>query len=234
MFRLMKFIFGLAFFVAVCLGAMNLYFHKVFPIAKKVRVAASTIEVANHVHPLTAAEIPSTFREAIVATEDRRFNHDPGIDLVGIARSIVVDIQKDGYVEGGSTITQQLVDNTLLSKRKTMRRKLKQMFYAVGVYDTMSKREVFTLYTNVIYFGHGAYGLHNAAETYFGRSPAQCNEGELTMLAGLPNAPSAYDPLKNYTLARQRQRLVLENMVDAGYISNAKADEIYQEPLRLA
>lgn len=233
MIRFMKFIFGLAVLLAVCLGAMNVYFHTAYPIASKVKDAASTQMRTKGVRSLSDDEIPATFREAVIATEDRRFENDPGIDVVGIARSIVVDIQKDGYVEGGSTITQQLIDNTLLSKQKTLHRKILQVLYAIGVYDTMSKRDVFTLYTNVIYFGHGAYGLYNASETYFGRPPAQCNASELTMLAGLPNAPSAYDPFTNLTLARQRQRVVLENMVDAGYLTNAKADEIYQEPIHL-
>ena len=89
------------------------------------------------------------------------------------------------------------------------------------------------MYANVIYFGHGAYGLYNAAQTYFGRAPAQCNAGELAMLAGIPNAPSLYDPLRNMNLARQRQQVVIDNMVDAGKITNAQAQQIRTMPIRL-
>ncbi|GLG00815.1 hypothetical protein Alches_08540 [Alicyclobacillus hesperidum subsp. aegles] len=219
--------------IVVCFGGANLYFHYGFRVADRVRAAAALRMQAHGVHALTYEQIPVAFREAMIATEDRRFATDPGIDPIGIARSLVVDIEQDGYVEGGSTITQQLVDNTILTKQKTLRRKLLQAFYAIGLYDTMSKHEVFSLYSNVIYFGHGAYGLYNACETYFGRTPGECNEGELTMLAGLPNAPSAYDPFTNFTLARERQRIVLENMVDDHQLTEAQAMHIFAEPIRL-
>lgn len=220
-------------FLALLLGGVNLYFRFVFPIKTAVLSAASDTIQEQHVHVLSYEQIPLMFKDAVIATEDRRFYNDPGIDPVGILRSLIVDIQQDGYVEGGSTITQQLVDNTLLSKKKTLHRKTLQVIYAIGIYDTMSKKTVFQMYTNVIYFGHGAYGLYNAAETYFGRPPQACNAGELTMLAGLPNAPSAYDPFKAMALARERQNVVLENMVDAGIISSQKAAQIYKEPIHL-
>ncbi|MDI9260865.1 biosynthetic peptidoglycan transglycosylase [Alicyclobacillus sendaiensis] len=213
--------------------AQDAYFHTLNPIAARVRQAAAVRMREKHVHPLTYSEIPAIFREAVIATEDRRFWSDPGIDPIGIARSVVVDVERDGYVEGGSTLTQQLVDNTLLGKQKTLRRKLLQAWYAIGLYDTMSKQEVFTLYTNVVYFGHGAYGLYNACETYFGKPPWDCNAGELTLVAGLPNAPSAYDPLTHYALARSRQQVVLENMVDDGQLSAPEAQAIWREPIRL-
>lgn len=211
----------------------DLYFHAVDPVAERVRQAAVVRMRERHVHPMSYGQIPAVFREAVIATEDRRFWSDPGIDPIGIARSFVVDVERDGYVEGGSTITQQLVDNTILDKQKTLRRKLLQAWYAIGLFDTMPKREVFSLYTNVIYFGHGAYGLYNACETYFGKPPWDCNAGELTLVAGLPNAPSAYDPLTHYALARSRQQTVLENMVDDRQITEAEAQVIWREPIQL-
>ncbi|MCL6632822.1 MAG: transglycosylase domain-containing protein [Alicyclobacillus herbarius] len=214
-------------------GVLYVYFTRVRHIDREVEAAVANRILAYHVHPLNYEQIPSFFREAIISTEDRRFWWDPGIDPVGILRSLYVDIEADGYVEGGSTITQQLVDNTLLSKRKSIVRKLRQAVYAIGIYDTMSKRQTLTDYVNVIYFGHGAYGLYNAAETYFGLPPAALNEGELSLLAGLPNGPSLYDPLVSLKLARSRQWVVLENMVDAGRLSKAEAEAIYHQPLRL-
>lgn len=219
--------------VAVILFAVNLYFRHVDPIASQVRDAAKARIASKHIQPLTYRQIPEVFRYAIVATEDRRFTWDPGVDPVGILRSIVVDVEKDGYVEGGSTITQQLVDNTILGKQKTITRKLKQTFYAIGLYDTLSKDETFTLYVNVIYYGNGAYGLQNAAYTYFGRPVSQLNSGELTMLAGLPNAPSAYDPFHSMQLARARQRIVIDNMVDSGVLTTEEAAAIYNMPIHL-
>lgn len=218
----------------VCFGALDLYFTHLNHIDKKVKAAAALRYKQKNVHPLEYKEIPVVFREAIIATEDRRFANDPGIDPIGIARSLVVDIEHDGYVEGGSTITQQVIDNTILSRKKTLQQKLLQATYAIGLYDTMPKEDVFSLYTNVIYFGHGAYGLYRAAETYFRRPPADLNQGELTLLAGLPNSPTNFDPFHALDLARLRQKVVLQNMVDAGILTVAAEQRIYQEPIRLA
>lgn len=186
-----------------------------------------------HIHPLTFSQIPSMYREAVIATEDRRFWWDPGIDPVGILRSLAIDIQHGSLVQGGSTITQQLIDNTILQRQKTVSYKAHQAFYALGIYDTFSKKQTFTMYANMIYFGNGAYGLYNAAVTYFGKSPKNLNAGELTMLAGLPNSPTVYDPLKHLKLARERQTHVLKNMVGSGVISKKIAQQIFNQPIQL-
>ncbi|MCL6626729.1 transglycosylase domain-containing protein [Alicyclobacillus shizuokensis] len=235
--RLLKAIVKLALTAVVLLaavyGGLYVYFTRLRPIDKAVQAVVEERTRQYHVHPLSYDQIPDFFRQAVIATEDRRFWWDPGIDPIGIVRSLYVDIEADGYVEGGSTITQQLVDNTLLSKEKTLARKLRQMVYAVGIYDTMSKKQTLTDYVNMIYFGHGAYGLYNAAQTYFGLPPGALNEGELSLLAGLPNGPSLYDPFVSLQRARARQWVVLENMVDAGRLSEAAAEAIYHQPLRL-
>lgn len=219
--------------VVLAFGLMYVYFKFVDHVGQRVQAVVMTHVKTHHEHFLSYEQIPSTFRNAMIATEDRRFFSDPGIDPVGIARSIVVDVEKDGYVEGGSTITQQLVDNSIIGKQKTLHRKLLQAFYAVGLYDTMSKPETFTLYANDIYFGDGAYGLYAAAQDYFGRPPSALNAGELTMLAGLPNAPSLFNPYHSMKLARQRQSIVLDNMVDDGMISKADNQRIFSEPIHL-
>jgi len=145
-----------------------------------------------------------------------------------------VDVGGGKTLQGGSTITQQLIHNTLLNNMsKSLTWKFLESLYAIGVYDTMSKQDTFAFYTNVIYFGHGANGLYQAAETYFGKAPSQLNAGELVMLAGLPNAPSDYDPYKNMTLALERQQLVVQNMVDNGVISESLAKQIISEPIVL-
>jgi monofunctional glycosyltransferase len=209
------------------------YFTHVNRIAGKVEASATQRAHARHIHILSYTEIPEMYRNAVIATEDRRFAWDPGVDPLGTARSIVADVKKDGYVEGGSTITQQLVDNTIIGNQKTITRKITQAFYAIGLYETMRKPKIFTLYANDIYFGHGAYGLNAAAEIYFGRTPTQLNDGELTMLAGLPNAPSVNDPLHDLDAARKRQLIVLQSMVDDGQIDATQSKEIYQLAIRL-
>lgn len=217
----------------IVFGAMYLYFRFVNHVNVRVTDVVMARVAKRHNVFLTYDKIPVTFRDAMVATEDRRFFSDPGIDPIGIARSLIVDVEKDGYVEGGSTITQQLVDNSILGKQKTIRRKLLQAFYAVGLYDTMSKPETFALYANDIYFGDGAYGFYSAAEHYFHRTPASLNAGELTLLAGLPNSPSLYDPYHSMKLARARQHIVIDNMVDDGMLTAAEAKQVYAEPIRL-
>ena len=154
---------------------------------------------AHHSQFLTYNDIPEMYRNAIIATEDRSFFTNIGIDFRGTLRAVFVDVGGGQALQGGSTITQQLIHNTLLSDMsKSLTWKLRESIYAIGVYDTMSKQETFAFYTNVIYFGHGANGLYQAAETYFGKAPSELNAGELTMLAGLPNAPSDYDPYNKH------------------------------------
>lgn len=224
---------GIVVLCALLFGAMYLYFRHVNHINVRVKQVVMGHVKTRHETYLNYDQIPVMFRDAMIATEDRRFFSDPGIDPIGIARSFIVDVEKDGYVEGGSTITQQLVDNSVIGKQKTIQRKLLQAFYAIGLFDTMSKPEIFTLYANDIYFGDGAYGLYSAAEHYFHRPPSELNAGELTMLAGLPNAPSLYDPYHSMKLARARQHIVLDNMVDDGIITQPEANHIYAEPIRL-
>jgi monofunctional glycosyltransferase len=224
--------FLLFLLIAFYLGTLY-YFSHVNRIASKVQASATEHAKNRNIHVLSYTQIPEMYRNAVVATEDRRFAWDPGIDPLGTARSLMVDVEKDGYVEGGSTITQQLIDQTVIGQRKTLTRKVMQAFYAIGLYETMSKPKIFTLYANDIYFGHGAYGLFAASETYFGRPPAQLNDGELTMLAGLPNAPSVFDPYQSLTAARKRQAIVLQSMVDNGQITVEQSKEITQLPIRL-
>lgn len=198
----------------------------------RVRGSASQVMTAHQVQPLTYQQIPAAFRQAIIATEDRHFYSDPGIDPEGIARSVVVDVQHDGYVQGGSTVTQQLIDNTILrGQRHNLLFKVREMIAAIGLFQTMSKSEIFSLYTNVIYLGEGSYGLQNAAQVYFGRQAQDLNDGQLTLLAGLVQAPSAYDPLRHLQAARNRQQQVIQNMIDDQLLSRSQGQKILAEPL---
>jgi membrane peptidoglycan carboxypeptidase len=226
-------ILGTVVVSTLCLSGLDLYFSRIFPISARLSQAAITRTKIHHIRPLTFSQIPPTFISAIIATEDRHFYSDPGIDPEGILRAAVVDIKTDSYAEGGSTITQQLVDNTLLGKQKTLHRKVMQALYAIGIYDTVSKSDVLTLYTNLIYFGHGAYGLYNAAETYFNKPPWALNSNQLTLLAGLPNSPHLLNPDHSLTRAKLRQHEVIDSMVDTHVISRHRAGQILAEPLGL-
>ena len=231
MFKFIIFIF-----MVLCISWFGLkyYFSHVNIIADKVRGDVVTQVQSHHSQLLTYNNIPVMYRNAIIATEDRSFFTNKGIDIRGTIRAIFVDVASGLSLQGGSTITQQLIHNTLLSNTsKSLTWKLLESVYSIGVYDTMSKQETFAFYTNVIYFGHGADGLYQASETYFGKAPSELNAGELTMLAGLPNDPSVYDPYKNMTLALERQHLVIQNMIANGAISKSQAKQIINESILL-
>lgn len=232
--RQIKALFLLAVLVGGFWYGVKFYFAHVDHIAVRVRAQVISQVQSHQSQFLTYNEIPVMYREAVIATEDRSFFTNIGISFRGITRAIYVDTTRNRLIEGGSTITQQLAHNTLLENEpKSLAWKLRETIYAIGLYDTMTKQETFTLYANDIYFGQGAYGLYAAAETYFGRRPSQLNAGELTMMAGLPNAPSDYDPLHNMTLAHQRQKLVLQNMIAEGVITQSEAQNILSEPIHL-
>lgn len=228
-----RLIVSLAIIIVILAGALTVYFRHISHFRQTIMQRVSAEINQYHVHELQWSQLPDMYREAVIATEDRRFAWDPGIDPIGMVRSLVVDVGKDGYIQGGSTITQQLVDNTILSRRQSLAYKLEQIFYAIGIYDTFTKHDTFAMYANLIYFGHGAYGLYNASETYFDKQPNELNNGELTMLAGIPNAPSVYDPFRNLALARRRQAIVLDNMVNAGVLTRGEANAIFNQPIAL-
>lgn len=231
---LIKFLLGIAMVLGISWLGLKYYFTHVNRIADQVSSVVLNHVQAHHTRYLTYKDIPEMYRKAVIATEDRSFYTNKGIDIRGTLRAIWVDVIGRQPLQGGSTITQQLIHNTILNNMsKSISWKLLESFYAIGVYDTQSKQETLALYANVIYFGHGANGLYQAAETYFGKAPSELNTGELTLLAGLPNAPSDYDPYHNMPLARERQHIVIQCMVDNGVISESLAKQIINEPIVL-
>lgn len=170
-------------------------------------------------------EISPSFRQAIVAVEDKNFYRHHGIDLEGIMRALVADIKAGSIVEGGSTITQQTAKKLFLNDQRTLSRKIQELYYSFLLERKYSKDEILALYCNTIYFGHGAYGVEVAARTFFGKSASELNLAESALLAGLPRWPNHYDPYQNPQAARERQAVVLQRMVDEGIISPAQKQE---------
>ncbi len=171
-------------------------------------------------------ELPETYVNAVVAVEDKRFYVHPGIDPIAICRAIINDIRAMSFVEGGSTITQQLAKNLYFGQEKELTRKIAEMFVAFDLEKNYSKDEIFELYVNSIYFGDGYYGIGEASEGYFGGQPEAMGEYESTLLAGVPNAPSVYAPTKNPQLAAKRQMQVLRRMEACGYFSEEEAETV--------
>ncbi|MCY0903200.1 MAG: transglycosylase domain-containing protein, partial [Firmicutes bacterium] len=179
-------------------------------------------------------QVPLSLQEATIAVEDASFYRHYGLNLRGITRALLADIGAGHIVQGGSTITQQLAKNLFLTSDRTLWRKLREAAYALQLELHYSKQRILTDYLNVIYYGDGATGVGTAADYYFGKPVNQLTLSESAMLAGLPKAPSLYNPYKHFDLARERQRQVLNAMVRVGDISPAVADAAYAEPLHFA
>ncbi|MEI6287364.1 MAG: PBP1A family penicillin-binding protein [Bacillota bacterium] len=183
--------------------------------------------------PVSINVVPKDLQNAFVATEDVRFYKHFGIDPISMVRALWVDLKARAFVEGGSTITQQLVRNAFLTQNQNMVRKVEEQFLAVMMERRYSKPEILEMYMNQIYFGAGAYGVESAAETYFNKKVSQLSLAECAIIAGVTNNPTAYSPFIHFENAKKRQALVLERMVEAEYITQAQADAAKKEPLKL-
>jgi penicillin-binding protein 1A len=181
--------------------------------------------------PVRYDQIPPLVRDAFLAAEDHRFFQESGISLIGIARSAIVDLIAGRKVQGGSTITQQAARNVFLTLDKTWRRKLQETFVTFEMDHEFTKQEIFQFYLNVIFFGQRSYGVAAAAQTYFGKSLDQLTVAEAATLAGMPQAPSLYNPIIHPHLAAARRSYVLQRMRDLGYIDAATAETANNTPI---
>src|SRR5881296_1503374 len=179
------------------------------------------------------AQIPPALRDAIIATEDKRFYSHWGIDPIGIARAVVQNYRRGRFVEGGSTITQQLTKVLFLTPDKSLERKLKEAVLALELERRYSKDRILEMYMNQVYFGHGAYGVEAAARTYFGKSVSELNVRESALIGGLPRAPSNYSPFERSEAAKRRREVVLRRMVEFGALKDEDAKRLAKTDLGL-
>ncbi len=173
----------------------------------------------------TYDELPSIYVQAVLSVEDHRFYNHPGIDMIAIGRAAVNDVRAGAFVEGGSTITQQLAKNLYFSQEKELTRKVAEVFMAFDLERNYTKDEILELYVNSIYYGNNYYSVARASQGYFGKEPSEMTEYECTLLAGIPNAPSVYALTANPDLAEQRQAQVVDRMVKCGYYTLDQAHE---------
>lgn len=178
--------------------------------------------------------IPPYVRQAFIAAEDDAFYDHRGVDAQGILRAFINNVIAGGKVQGGSTITQQVVKTVLLTPQKSYERKLKEMILSTRLEQEVSKDDILTLYLNHIYLGSGAYGVAAAANEYFGKDIGDVTLPEAALLAGLPQAPSRYSPYRHWPDAKARQRYVLNRMYDEGYIDRDTRDAAMSEPIALS
>ncbi|MGD1996085.1 MAG: transglycosylase domain-containing protein [Anaerolineae bacterium] len=188
--------------------------------------------------PVALDEIPSYCQKATIAAEDADFYANPGVDVGGIIRALLINLRGGEVLAGGSTITQQLARNLLLDPQerteRTLTRKLRESILAWRIARTYTKDEVLSLYLNEVYYGNLAYGIQAAARTYFGKEAAELDLAECALLAGLPQSPYTYDPLMDLEAARHRQQVVLDLLAKEGYITGVQAHLAGQERLHFA
>jgi len=182
-------------------------------------------------NPVPLADIPHFLKAGLIATEDRSFYRHSGIDLKGILRAIIRDIQAREFVEGASTITQQLAKTLFLTSSKTLNRKLKEAILAFQIERRYTKDEILALYLNQIYLGSGAYGVESAARIYFGKPVRNLNLVECALIAALPKAPSRFSPLVNRELAERRRNIVLKQMFDTDIIQSHEYERALKTPV---
>ncbi len=178
-------------------------------------------------------EIPNRVIQAIIATEDKTFFEHQGINYLGIIRAFIKNFKAGRVIEGGSTITQQLVKTLLLTPDKRMTRKIKEAYLAFMIERRFTKDEILMLYLNQINFGHRAYGIKRAAWNYFHKHPKDLNLAEISLLVGLPQLPSRYNPVKSPDLAKRRQRHVLNRMVSEKYITEIESEDAFATQITL-
>jgi len=181
--------------------------------------------------PVPLSDMPHFLKAGLVATEDRSFYRHSGIDLKGILRAIIRDIQARDFVEGASTITQQLAKTLFLTPSKTINRKLKEAILAFQIERRYTKDEILALYLNQIYLGSGAYGVESAAKIYFGKPVKHLNLAECALIAALPKAPSRFSPLVNPELAQRRRNIVLKQMRSTGIIQTDAYERALETPV---
>ncbi|MBW1917664.1 MAG: transglycosylase domain-containing protein, partial [Deltaproteobacteria bacterium] len=250
--RILGWIF-LSFFLVVVLGAAGLagyvYYHfsKDLPDYTAIRdfrphlitrVYARDGRVIGEFYAERRIEVPYSrlpwhLVAAFVAAEDARFFEHPGVDFFGIVRAFIRNLQAGEIVQGGSTITQQIVKSILLTPEKSYSRKIREAILAYRIDNYLTKEQILTLYLNHIYLGHGAYGVEAAAQEYFGKHVEDLNLAECAMLAGLPKAPSRYSPYLNPFRAKERQIYVLNRMVEAGFIRPDESRQALNQALIL-
>lgn len=210
-----------------CLVVIGLLVHDGYNMYEKaiteVPLTEKIVQIKSKENYAKIEELPEMYIDAVISVEDHRFYLHNGIDVISILRAIIKDIQAMEFIEGGSTITQQLAKNIYFTQEKEIRRKIAEVFMAFEIEKSCSKNEILELYLNTCYFGDGYYTVKEACRGYFNKELSEMTDYECVLLAGIPNAPSIYAPTKNPELARQRQKQVIDKMVKYGCLTNEEA-----------
>src|SRR6478609_7854582 len=200
-------------------------------LGQMIRVRAANGQVLVSLGPsfgqwLSYDQIPPEMRAAMISTEDRRFRSHIGVDPIGIGRALASAVVKNRRISATSTITQQLARNIFLTNNRSFVRKLKEAILALALERKFSKNQILELYLNRVYFGGGAYGIDAASRRFFGHSARTLSLGEAAIIAGLVKAPSNYSPTADVEAARSRSEVVLQSMVQNGFVTPERAAQV--------
>lgn len=232
--KLLKFIFRIVFLVLIlCIGVAGFFGVKGYLMYRdaleQTSVAELVAEIQQQPNYVEITELPAIYIKAVISTEDHRFYSHKGVDVLAIGRALWRNLQTFSLAEGGSTITQQLAKNEYFYQEKRLERKVADALMALEMERQLDKELILELYINTIYFGEGYYGIYDASMGYFEKHPAALSDYESTLLAGIPNAPSAYSPMENPDLAHQRHDQVLALMVERGFLNESEVERIKNE-----
>ncbi len=194
-----------------------------YNVLNKISLPDKVSEIMSDDSYTTLEELPDIYLRAVISVEDHRFRKHKGIDIISIGRALWTDIKTMSFVEGGSTITQQLAKNMYFTQDKKIERKVAEVFMAIHIERNYDKDKILELYVNTIYFGNGYYCVRDASVGYFGKPPSEMTDYESTLLAGIPNAPSIYALTENPELAGERQQQVIDRMIKYGNLTEDEA-----------
>ena len=206
-------------FSVVALNGKKMYDEKI----SKTSLQDTIAKIESNKNYVKLEDLPDDYKNAVIAVEDHRFKKHGAIDLIAIGRAIWINVTNFELREGGSTITQQVAKNIFfISEDDALTRKSAEIFAAFDLEKNYSKDKILELYVNTIYFGDGYYGIKEACNGYLNIEPSQMTLYDCTMMAGIPNAPSVYNPSANPKLTRSRQKKVISDMVEYGYLHKIK------------
>ncbi len=219
-----KLFIGILILIILVISIIFLVGHSYYTKALKEKPLFSRIdEITSRENYVKFEDMSSNYRNAVISVEDHRYYDHGPVDFIAIGRAVFTNIKSGKLKEGGSTITQQVAKNVVFSQESTWVRKIAEIFAAYDLEKNYSKKEIFEIYVNTSYFGDGYYGIYQASNGYYKKSPKDLNLDESSMLAGVPNAPSVYAPTVNPDLAKKRQYHVINKMLEYGYITKDEA-----------
>lgn len=219
--------------IIVVLAYLGIIYNEVNTEIKAGKIEKTVEGIRSRNTYIKKEKIDELYLKAVIAAEDRRYYSHGAVDVVGFSRAMYNNIISMKLKEGGSTITQQLSKNIFLDQRAEIDRKIKELFYSIELEKKYSKDDILELYVNTSYFGAGYYGIGPATKGYYDKTPEKLSLNEAAFLAGVPNAPSVYNPYEHYELALQRRNIVLRKMVYNGDITQEEALSVYNEKLNV-